>query len=100
AVFNGLIAVVEPLVEFIGDKLLAALNDPKQALMDLGDTIKESLINRVKSFLVLGEAFSLLMSGKFKEAAKKGTDALIQFSTGVTDATDKMVNFGEEAKKN
>ncbi len=98
-IFNGFLAVLEPVVEFLGDKLLSALNDPKQAIKDLGNQIKESLINRVKSFLVLGEAFAELMNGNFSKAAKLATDGVVQFATGVTDATDKVSKFGEESKK-
>lgn len=97
--FNGLLAVLEPVVELIGDKFLQALNDPKQALLDLGNSIKENLINRVKSFLVFGKAFSALMSGEIKKASKLAADGFLQLTTGVEDATDKITKFGEEAKK-
>ena len=98
-VFNGVIAVLEPLVEFIGEKLLYAIESPGKAIKELGDTIKENLINRIKSFLVFGEAFTLLMQGEFEKATKKGADAILQLATGVEDATDKLEKFGEGAKK-
>lgn len=90
AVFNGLLAVVEPLVEFIGDKLLNALNDPRQAIQDLGDSIKENLQNRIEGFMKLGKAFSLLLKGEFKEAAEVAGDALLQAGTGVENFGDKV----------
>ncbi len=99
-IMNGLLAVLEPVVEFIGDKLLFALENPMEALKEIGDAIKENLINRIESFLVLGEAFSLLMEGKFSEAAETGANALIQFGTGQTDAINKIKEFGAEAVKN
>ncbi|AGH56780.1 structural protein [Cellulophaga phage phi19:2] len=99
-IMNGLLAVLEPVVEFIGDKLLFALENPMEALKEIGDAIKENLINRIESFLVLGEAFSLLMEGKFSEAAETGANALIQFGTGQTDAINKIKEFGVEAVKN
>ena len=98
-VLNGVLAVLEPVVEFIGEKLLAALNDPKQAIIDLGNSIKENLINRIKAFLVIGEAFSALMNGEFKKASELATDGIVQFATGITDATDKVKEFGKEATK-
>lgn len=98
-VMNGLIAVLEPVVEFLGEKLLAAMEDPKQAIIDLGDTIKENLINRVKSFLVLGDAITELFKGNFKKASKLAADGFIQMSTGITDATDKISKFAEVAKE-
>lgn len=99
-ILNGLLAILEPVVEFIGDKLLSALNDPVQAFKDLGDAIQENFINRAKSVLVFGEAIAELFKGNFKEAAKLATDATIQFATGITDATDKAQQFGKEAVKN
>ncbi|SOU86043.1 conserved hypothetical protein. Putative prophage protein [Tenacibaculum dicentrarchi] len=98
-VFNGFLAVLEPVVEFIGDKFLTALNSPKQALKDLGAFIKENLINRLKSVTVFGETLTLLMQGKFKEAMKKGADAVTQLALGVENATDKITDFGKTAKK-
>lgn len=100
AIFNGFLAVLEPVVEFIGEKLLSALNDPKQAIVDLGNNIKENIINRFKALTILGDAIVKLFKGDFKGAAKAATDGVIQFSTGVTDATEKIKAFGEEAKKN
>jgi hypothetical protein len=99
AVFNGVLAVLEPVVVFIGENLLAALENPKQAFIDLGNLIKEQLINRIKAFLVIGEAFSLLMEGEFSKAAKKATDGFIQLGTGVENATDKIEEFAEKSKK-
>lgn len=100
AIFNGFLAVLEPVVEFIGEKLLSALNDPKQAIVDLGNSIKENIINRFKALTILGDAIVKLFKGDFKGAAKAATDGVIQFGTGITDATEKIKTFGEEAKKN
>jgi hypothetical protein len=44
----------------------------------------------------MGDAISLLLDGEFKAAAKTGADAILQLATGVTDATDKLVEAGEE----
>jgi hypothetical protein len=98
-ILNGVFAVLTPLVEFIGKKLVDALNNPKKAIIDLGDTIKENLVNRVKSFLVLGDAIGEFFSGNFKKAAKLATDGVIQFSTGVTNGADKMGKLIDSSKK-
>lgn len=98
-IMNGFLAILEPVVEFLGEKLLKALNDPMGVIKELGESIKENLINRVKSFMVFGEAFTLLLQGKFKEAAKKGADAVTQLATGVENATEKFGKFAKEAKK-
>ena len=95
AIFQRFLGLVEDLSFFLVDKFKEALDDPIQAIKDLGNLILENIINRFKSFLVLGEAIALLLKGKFKEATKKGADALIQFNTGITDGTDKMAKFGK-----
>lgn len=100
AVFNGFLAILEPVVEFVGEKLLNALNDPKQAIKELGDSIKENLINRIQGFLKIGEAFSLLLKGEFKKAGDLATEALLQTATGIENLSDKVKIFAEEAKEN
>lgn len=96
-VFNGLTAALEIVVEFLGDKLVKAFEDPKQAIKDFGDFILENLTNRIKSFLVLGEAISEFFKGNFKKAGKLALDGVIQFTTGVANATDKISKFYDEA---
>jgi len=99
AIFNGILAVLEPVVEFLGEKLLFALENPKKAIKELGDFILKNIINRFKAFLVLGEAVTLLLKGEFKKAAKKAGDGMIQLTTGVENATEKVQKFGEESVK-
>jgi len=96
AVFGALLGVMQELSFEAFDALKKAMNDPKQAMIDLGNVIKENIINRFKSFLVLGDAISLLMDGDYKAAMKKGADAVIQFNTGVANGTDKMAAFAEK----
>lgn len=97
-VFNGLSAVLEVVVEFLGDKLVKAFDDPKQAIKDFGNFIVENLTNRIKSFLVLGEAIGEFFKGNFKKAGKLALDGVIQFASGVTNATDKITKFYNEAQ--
>ena len=99
-IFNGILAVLEPVVEFIGEKLLAALEDPIGALKELGDAILENIINRFKSVLVFGDAIAELFKGNFKQAGKLAKDAFLQLATGVEDAGEKIAKFAEEAKEN
>jgi hypothetical protein len=89
-IFNGIIAVIIPLVEWVGKKLVSALDNPKKAIKELGDSIVENLTNRVKSFLVLGDAIGQFFKGNFKAAAKLAGDGVLQLATGVTNATDKF----------
>lgn len=99
-IFNGILAVLEPVVEFIGEKLLQALEDPLGAIKDLGKAIKESVINRFKALLILGDAVAQLLKGNFKEAAELATDGILQLATGLDDAREKINQFAKEAVKN
>lgn len=82
-VFGGMIDLFKGLAEYFNGK-----KSLKQGLIDLVDFIGTNLMNRVKSFLVIWEGITTL-------DFKKTTDGLIQLTTGVTDATDKMLKFGE-----
>ena len=92
---DGLLNALSPVVEFLTDKLVAAFENPQQAIKDLGQSILDNLINRVKSFLVLGDAIVELFKGNFEEAAKLATDAVIQFGSGIENGTDKIAAASE-----
>jgi hypothetical protein len=98
AFFKGIIAglsqAIVPLAEFLGDTFVKLLEDPKQALKDLGGIIKDNVINRFKALFILFDAGKKLLSGDFKEAAKLAADGFIQLGTGVTDATEKLKKVG------
>jgi hypothetical protein len=95
ALFDRFLGVIQEVSFWLVDKLSAAFDNPLQAIKDLGDAILENVINRFKAFMVMGEAISLLLDGEFKAAAKTGADAMLQLTTGVTDATDKLSEAAE-----
>lgn len=78
------------------DKLKAAFEDPKQAVIDLADAIKDNLIARFKALGVLGSAISKIFSGEFKQGFKELSDGAIQLGTGIENATDKMAGLAKE----
>jgi hypothetical protein len=77
------------LVAQLGEWLINAFENPKQAIKELGDFILTNLINRVKAFAVIFEAIAEM-------DLKKLTDGTIQLSTGVENVTDKVKEFGKE----
>ena len=93
-VLDGILNALVPIVEFLSEKIVSAFEDPVQSIKDLGNAILDNIINRFKSVLVFGDALEQLFKGNFKEAAKLGADAFVQFGTGVTNATDKIVDAG------
>lgn len=86
------------IVEDLGEALFDAFTNPKQALIDLGNFIKQNLINRFQGFLelipALGKAIDLLFKGQFAAAAKVATDAAGKLVLGVENLTDKLNDAG------
>jgi hypothetical protein len=94
----------------LGEKvfnMFTSFENFKQGIKDLGEVIKENLINRLKAPLVifdaLGAAFKEFkengINGNFGPAIKLATDGLVQLGTGVANITDKVGDFAEEARK-
>lgn len=88
--FQKLTGILADLGGKVFKRLSEAFQDPVQAIKDLGNAILENIINRFKSLAVFGEGIMQLLQGNFKQGFKSLADATIQFTTGVTDATDKM----------
>lgn len=81
AVFSGLVGLVADL----GDKLVSAFSNPKKALTDLGNFVKQNLINRFT-------AFGTILDGIINLDFKKVTNGVLQAGTGVEKLTDKIAN--------
>jgi hypothetical protein len=80
------------LLSDLGGKMVAAFENPKQALKDFGDFLLNNIINRFK-------AFGVILDGIINLDIKKINDGVIQAGTGIENATDKMAAFGEEIKQ-
>ena len=83
----------------LGEQIVWAFNNPKEALMNFVDLLKENIFNRFEGLLELvpklGKAIGLLFSGKFKEAGKVAADAVGKVVLGVEDITDKVADATE-----
>lgn len=83
----------------LGEKIVYAFTNPKEALMNFVDLLKENILNRFEGLLELvpklGKAISLLFQGKFKEAGKVAGDAVGKVVLGVEDITDKVADATE-----
>ena len=95
AAFNILVQRIEPFAGAVVD----AFSNPVESIKKLGDAIKENIQNRIDGVLnfipKFGEAWELLMDGKWKAASKVAADAVGQVAFGVTDISDKI---GEAAE--
>ena len=82
------------LVSKLGKELFDIFSNPKQALIDLGNAIKDNLLNRFEGLLELipklGEAITLLFEGEFSEAGQVALDAVTKVTLGVEDFTDTV----------
>lgn len=98
-IFQRLIGVVQDLGGDAFDALAKAIDNPIEALKNLGQLIVDNIINRFKALQVFGEAVSALFAGEFTKAAKLAADASIQLGTGITNATDRIINAGESLRE-
>ena len=77
----------------LGDLIIGAFENPKQALTDFANLIKDNIVNRFEGLLELvpqlGKAIGLLFEGKFGEAGKTAANAVAKVSLGVEDIVGK-----------
>lgn len=85
------------VVEAVGEVIFNAIDNPKQALKDFGNLVKENIQNRFEGLVELipqlGKAIGLLFEGKFGQAAVVAGDAVAKVTLGVEDASAKMANL-------
>jgi hypothetical protein len=102
--------VFRDLILKIAAPLKKLFTDPKKALADFGNALKENVVNRLVGLLELipnlAGAIGKLFKGDFSGAAKQAGDAVAKVATGVDGFTDKAQKAGkaikdtfEEAKK-
>lgn len=81
AIFSALLG----LFQKVGKALFDTFSNPKKAMMDLYEFVKQNLINRFTAF---GEILDGIMNLDFKKVA----DGVLQAGTGVQGMTDKIAN--------
>ena len=94
----------------LGEKIVWAFTNPKEALMNFVNLIKENIINRFEGLLELipqlGKAINALFKGNFSEAGKIAANAVGKVvlgvedvTTKVSDATEAVIEFGKTVVK-
>jgi len=82
----------------LGEMLVWVFTNPKEALMNFVNLIKDNIITRFEGLLKLipslGNAISELFKGNFKNAGKIAADAVGQVVLGVENVTDKIADAG------
>lgn len=77
-------------VEGLGKYLVDMWDDPVKGIQDYIKLGLTNLFNRIKAIGVLWTSVAKAFTGDFRGAAKGMADAVIQFYTGIEDATDKL----------
>lgn len=110
AALSASLGLLKDIVEFLGVELIKLFENPKQALKDFANLIKENIINRFEGLVELipqlAKAINLLFKLEFAEAGKVALDAVAKVTLGVEDFTEKVgtgieavVEFGKKIKE-
>ncbi len=93
-VMGAIVGNLVDLLADLGEKLIAAFENPQQALRDFTKLIKDNLVNRFEGLLELipqlGKAVKLLFEGEFAEAGKVAINANAKIVLGVENITEKV----------
>ena len=91
------------LLADLGENIISAFENPKQALKDFTKLIKENIVNRFEGLLELfpklGKAISLLFKGEFSAAGKVAADAVGKVTLCVDSVTDSVGNAVDAVKE-
>ena len=81
------------LLANLGEALISAFENPKEALMSFVNLLKEQVVNRFTGLLELipklGKAINLLFKGEFSEAGKVAGNAVGKVVLGVENVVEK-----------
>lgn len=91
------------LLADLGEKIIEVFENPKQALQDFGDLLKQNVINRFEGILefvpAIAKSIKLLFKGEWKEAGKVAADAAGKMILGVEGITEKVDGAIDSVKK-
>ena len=94
--------LIDVLSDF-GDLVIGVFQNPVQSIKNLGNLIKDNIINRFNGMLELipavGKAIGLFFTGKFEEAGIVAVNAMGKVALGVTDVSGKLGNLVKGTKE-
>ena len=77
----------------LGKSLISAFENPKQAVKDFANLIKDNIVNRFEGLMelipALGKSIGLLFKGEFSEAGKVAANATAKVVLGVENVVEK-----------
>ena len=99
AVIGSVTGNLVTMLSDLGEKIMSAFSDPKQALIDFKDAIIENVTNRITSLIetfgYLGSAIKKVFQGDFSgamDSAKAAGSSFVDTMTGVKGTIDKVSN--------
>ena len=102
-VIGALTGNLVDLLADLGEGIINTFENPKQAITDFANLIKDNIVNRFEGLVELipqlGNAIKLLFSGEFKEAGKVAANATAKVVLGVEDITDKIEGAIDKVKE-
>ena len=94
--------LVDLLADF-GEAIINAFENPKQAITDFANLIKDNIVTRFEGLINLipnlGRAVEQLFKGNFKEAGKIAADSVGKVVLGVDSVTDAVKNATNSLKE-
>jgi len=100
AVTGAIIGNAVDLLADLGDAIINAFENPKQAIQDFAKLIQDNITNRLEGLTELipqlGKAVELLFKGQFAKAATVATNATAKVALGVDNLT-KKINRSKDA---
>lgn len=96
-IIGSVVGNLVDLLADLGEGIISAFENPKQAIIDLKNSIKENITNRIESLIdtfgFLGKAIKKVFSRDFKgalEDAKSAGSSYVDTLTGVKNTIDKV----------
>jgi len=106
SIIGSVVGNVLDIFANLGEKIISVFTDPKQALIDFKDALKENITNRFNALLktvgFLGSAIKKVFSGEFKEAlddVKSAGSSAVDAFTGVENTIDKTTKAVKDFSK-
>lgn len=99
AIFQRLKGVLQELGGTIFKQLGDAIDNPIQAIKNLGNAIVENVLNRFKALALFGPAIKKILSGDIGGGFKDLGNAVLQVGTGVENVIDKIADGAKEVAK-
>ena len=102
-VIGSITGNLSDLLSDLGMKIIEVFENPKKAITDFANLIKDNIVNRFNGLLELipelGRAITLLFKGEFTKAGEVAANASAKVALGVDNIVQKTKEATESTKK-